>query len=304
VLQLTEGEKVQTCIDVREFTDGMFLLMATKDGTIKKTELAAYSRPMKGGIIAIKLEETKNDKEEVISRDELIEVVKVKTGQDVVLSTSTGMAIRFSEADARPMGRNTMGVKGISLTKDDFVVGLVVAETQATLLSVCENGYGKRTPFGVGDLADEEVAGEAETEEAAPVPTEAPIASEEVEEVASGGSSNARYRRQRRGGKGLRDIKTTARNGRVISTLCVHDDDHVLMISTGGKIQRIRAVDISEVGRNTQGVRIMRLDDGDKVASVARIPAEFADATVPLSDAPESPVETEKPAGDSTEPQP
>jgi len=253
--------------------------MATKDGTVKKTELAAYSRPMKGGIIAIKLEETKNDKDEVTARDELIEVVKVKQGDDVVLSTASGMAIRFSEADARPMGRNTMGVKGITLTGGDHVVGLVVAEGDATLLSVCENGYGKRTPFGTAELEGEAPADPDVTD----VPT-APVEGEEA--AGGGGSGNMRYRRQRRGGKGLRDIKTTARNGQVISTLCVHNEDHVLMISTGGKIQRIKAVDISEIGRNTQGVRVMRLDDGDKLASIARIPADFADESVPLSETP------------------
>ncbi|HVJ69830.1 MAG TPA: DNA gyrase C-terminal beta-propeller domain-containing protein, partial [Caulifigura sp.] len=281
LLQLSEGEKVQTCIDVREFQDDMFLLMATRDGTVKKTELAAYSRPMKGGIIAIKLEETRNDKDEVTARDELIEVVKVKAGQDVILSSASGMAIRFSESDARPMGRNTMGVKGISLSGDDYVVGLVVAEEDATLLSVCENGYGKRTPFGPAEM-EGEVEGPSESDALeVPLPTAG-----EGEEAASSSSSNMRYRRQRRGGKGLRDIKTTARNGKVISTLCVHNEDHVLMISTGGKIQRIKAEAISEIGRNTQGVRVMRLDEGDKLASIARIPADFADESVPLTDSP------------------
>jgi DNA gyrase subunit A len=109
-----------------------------------------------------------------------------------------------------------------------------------------------------------------------------------------------RYRRQKRGGKGLRDIKTTARNGQVIGTLCVHGDDHVLMISTSGKIQRIRAIDVSEIGRNTQGVRIMRLDDGDKLASIARIPSEFAEETGAAA----VPVEptTDTPATDSATP--
>ncbi len=269
---------MQTCIDVREFQDDMFLLMATRDGTVKKTELTAYSRPMKGGIIAIKLEETKNEQDEVVARDELIEVVKVKAGQDVVLSTANGMAIRFSESDARPMGRNTMGVKGITLTGGDWVVGLVVAEEEATLLSVCENGYGKRTPFGSADLDVEEGPSESDAGEGPP-PAEG-------EEASSSSSSTMRYRRQKRGGKGLRDIKTTARNGKVISTLCVHGEDHVLMISSGGKIQRIRAVEISEIGRNTQGVRVMRLDEGDRLASVARIPADFADETVPLTETP------------------
>jgi DNA gyrase subunit A len=287
LLQLAEGEKVQTCIDVREFRDDQFLLMATKDGTVKKTELSAYSRPMRGGIIAIKLEEVTAESGEVVGRDELIEVVKVTAGQDVILSTAQGMSIRFCETDARAMGRNTMGVKGISLSRNDHVVGLVVAEEDATLLTVCENGYGKRTPFGAAEAA------ESESDDAEPV------AESEAggEEGASSSSSGMRYRRQRRGGKGLRDIKTTARNGQVVGTLCIHPDDHVLMISTGGKIQRIRAEDISTIGRNTQGVRVMRLDESDKLASIARIPSEFAEATGAPAATPEVP-----PAGESTGP--
>src|SRR5262249_54905674 len=112
LLQLAEGEKIQTCIPIREFSENQFLLMATKDGTVKKTELSAYSRPMRGGIIAIKLEETMNEAGEVTARDELIEVVRVEKDQDVVLSSALGMSIRFCESDARAMGRNTMGVKG------------------------------------------------------------------------------------------------------------------------------------------------------------------------------------------------
>jgi DNA gyrase subunit A len=256
LLNLKEGERVQDCIDVREFGDDQFLLMATQHGTIKKTALSAYSRPMKGGIIAIKLDEG----------DTLIDVVKVLTGDDVVLSTASGMSIRFSESDARAMGRATMGVKGITLAPGDEVVGMVVAEEKATLLTACENGYGKRTPFGLGDLEGDDSEGESE---------EAPAAAEEAAEGdAQVYRGNMRYRRQRRGGKGLRDIKTTDRNGRVVGTLCVHDDDDVLMISAAGKIQRIRAADISTIGRNTQGVRIMSLDEGDKLVQIARIPAE------------------------------
>ncbi|MFV0443824.1 MAG: DNA gyrase subunit A [Planctomycetaceae bacterium] len=258
LLNLSEGEIVQDCIDVREFVDDMYLLMATEQGTVKKTALSAYSRPMKGGIIAIKLDDD----------DRLIDVVKVASGQDVILSTATGMSIRFCESDARAMGRNTMGVKGINLAKSDRVVGMVVAEDGATLLTACENGYGKRTPFGLGELGAEEEEESADT-------TESDAADDSAEVVAS--SSGMRYRRQKRGGKGLRDIKTTTRNGQVIGTLCVHNDDDVLMISSSGKIQRIRAADISTIGRNTQGVRIMSLDDGDKLVQIARIPAEVVD---------------------------
>ncbi len=263
LLNLGDGEKVQDCIDVREFGEDQYLLMATQQGIVKKTVLSAYSRPMRGGIIAIKLEEG----------DELIDVVKVATGQDVVLSTTNGMTIRFTESDARPMGRNTMGVKGISLSKGDAVVGMVVAEEDATLLTICENGYGKRTPFGVGDLdagPDEDSADDAAS-------TAADEPSEGEEEATASTSSSARYRRQRRGGKGVRDIKTTSRNGQVIGVLAVQDGDDILMISTSGKIQRIRATDINVIGRNTQGVRIMRLDEADKLVSLARIPAEVAE---------------------------
>jgi DNA gyrase subunit A len=263
LLNLSEAEKVQDCIDVREFDDERFLLMATRSGIVKKTSLSAYSRPMRGGIIAIKLDEG----------DSLIDVVKVSPGQDVVLSSSVGYSIRFCESDARPMGRNTMGVKGISLGPGDEVVGMVVAEEDATLLTACQNGYGKRTPFGLGEAEGEDV------EDESPADTPAPEAGGTVEgedgEV-SAMRSNMRYRRQRRGGKGLRDIKTSERNGPVIGTLSVHDGDEVLMVTTSGKIQRIRAGDISVIGRNTQGVRIMKLDEGDQLVSIARIPEQVA----------------------------
>jgi DNA gyrase subunit A len=258
LLSLEDGELVQDCIDVREFVDNQFLLMATRAGIVKKTALSAYSRPKKGGIIAIKLDDD----------DALIDVVKVGPGQDVVLSTSNGMSIRFCESDARAMGRDTMGVKGINLAKGDQLVGMVVAEENTTLLTVCENGYGKRTPFGVIEAEETAVAGDSDAE---PVEAAEPEAEDEAEEGST--SSGMRYRRQRRGGKGLRDIKTTDRNGKVLGILAVNDGDDVLMISQSGMMQRIRAVDISLIGRNTQGVRIMRLD-GEKLASLARIPAE------------------------------
>lgn len=262
LLNLGEGERVQDCIDVHEFSDDLFLLMATQQGVVKKTILSAYSRPMKGGIIAIRLDEG----------DELMDVVKVAAGQDVVLSTATGMTIRFSESDARPMGRNTRGVKGISLTGKDTVVGMVIADESTTLLTVCERGYGKRTPFGRADL---DLVGESESADEGTALAETTSDEPEVEEAST--SSNMRYRRQRRGGKGLRDIKTTNRNGPVIGSLAVQDGDDVLLMSASGKIQRIRAVDISVIGRNTQGVRVMRMDEDDKLVSIARIPAEVVD---------------------------
>ncbi|MCA8983051.1 MAG: DNA gyrase subunit A [Planctomycetaceae bacterium] len=273
LLSLSEGEEVANCIAVREFDDDHFLMMSTRAGIVKKTALTAYSRPLKGGIIAIKLDEG----------DQLIDVVQVGPGDDVVISTAKGMSIRFHHEDARAMGRNTRGVKGISLSKDDCVVGMVVADESLCLLTVCENGYGKRTPFGLAELADLETAG-------APAPSDGPTPADEdgdeveaiteeteaeITEDDQDTRSNMRYRRQRRGGKGLRDIRTSERNGRAIDVLAVADDDDVLIISSGGKIQRIRAADISQVGRNTQGVRIMRLSEGDHLAGLARIPAEI-----------------------------
>jgi DNA gyrase subunit A len=271
-------ERVTSCLAVREFTDDHFLIMATRKGTVKKTALSAFGRPMKGGIIALKLDEG----------DELIDVRIVSGGDDVVIATRNGMSIRFSHHDARPMGRATRGVRGINLPAEDAVVGLVVADPQMTLLTVCENGYGKRTPFGPGivdeaeeaamtaeapEAADEaaESAAEAGMEEELP---EAEDGGEEGDEAAAGYSGNQRYRRQRRGGKGLRDIRTTARNGKVIDIVAVADDDEVIMITARGKIQRVRASDISQIGRNTQGVRIIRLDEGDALVSLARIPAD------------------------------
>ena len=277
-------ERVTSCLAVREFTDEQFLMMGTKNGTVKKTALSAYGRPMKGGIIAIKLDEG----------DELIDVRIVSGDDDVVLATQGGMSIRFSHHDARPMGRATRGVRGISLSSGDGVVGLVVADPQMTLLTVCENGYGKRTPFGPGiaDEAEEAAIGstgppadESVAEEAGEPPVAEPAVEEEAPEAEDGDetagySGNQRDRRQRRGGKGLRDIRTTERNGKVIDIIAVADDDEVIMITARGKIQRVHASDISQIGRNTQGVRIIRLDEEDTLVSLARIPADITKADI------------------------
>ena len=279
LLSLAEDERVSDCLAVREFSEDRYLIMATRSGLVKKTSLSAYSRPMRGGIIAIQLNEG----------DELIDVRIVSGNDDVVLGTRQGMSIRFSHHDARPMGRNTRGVRGIQLMKDDAVVGLVVADSEMALLTVCENGFGKRTPFGPADAepsvennGDATAAGsaadDAETPDSAdPEPEETDAESESSEADEGGYTGNMRYRRQRRGGKGLKDIKTTDRNGPVVVLVSVREDDEVLMITAGGKIQRFRASDIRVVGRNTQGVRLIRLDESDRVAAVARIPGELAD---------------------------
>jgi DNA gyrase subunit A len=274
MLNLEEGEQVAECLAVRDFDqEGYFVVMVTRSGLVKKTPLEQYSRPKRGGIIAIKLRED----------DELVDAAVVGPGDEVMLVTANGMAIRFKESDARPMGRNTSGVKGITLVGEDHVVGMVLADPEATLLTVCENGYGKRTPFGP-HLADQE-----ESEEPA----------DDETDVTSPG---ARYRTQRRGGKGLRDIRTSQRNGRVVGIAHIMDDDEIFMMTAKGKIQRIKASDISVIGRNTQGVRIMNVDEDDKLVAVVRVPAEEktgeSDIEPMTPEAPVAPAEEAEPPGD------
>ena len=176
------------------------------------------------------------------------------------------------------MGRDTSGVRGIKLGSGDHLAGMVVADPDATLLTVCEHGYGKRTPFGAGTPL---AGGEGDDSAAEP----------------EDGSSGMRYRTQHRGGKGIRDIKTTSRNGRVISIVAVRDEDQVLMMTAHGKIQRVNVAEIRPMGRNTQGVLIMRVDDGDTLAAVVPVPPgeqEEAEEAPP-------PALPEAPAGESVE---
>ena len=246
LVPLDEGEEIASCRAIRDFTAaGHYLMMATKNGLVKKTPLSAYGRPRRGGIIAIKLRED----------DELINVVVAQENDEIVLATASGMAIRFKESDARPTGRNTSGVKGISLASGDALVGMVVADPDATLLTACANGYGKRTAFGPNQT-------DGGTDESA---------------------SASRYRTQNRGGKGLRDIKATARNGAVVGILPVGDEDEILMMTARGKLQRISCSDINAIGRNTQGVRIMSLDKDDTLAALVRVPRDESEAGDELS---------------------
>ena len=265
LLNLEKDEKVAECLAIRDFDqEGYYVVMATRSGLVKKTPLEQYSRPKRGGIIAIKLRDG----------DELVEAKVVGPRDEVILVTSKGMAIRFRESDARPMGRNTSGVKGIGLVGDDYVVGMVVADPGATLLTVCENGYGKRTYFGpnADDAAPESDDDSAATDPAATEDENSSDDSSGAEEVSS--ASGARYRTQKRGGKGLRDIRTSDRNGKVIGIARVDQGDEIFMMTAKGKIQRIAADDINVIGRNTQGVRIMNVDDGDSLIAVVRVPAE------------------------------
>ena len=222
LLQLRQNEWVAGFHPVREFDEKRRLVFATARGTIKKTALSEYGNPRRGGILAIKLPQN----------DTLIGV-SITTGNDeIVLGTREGMAIRFKESDVRTMGRNARGVRGIHLKKGDEVIGMAVADSAATLLTVCEHGYGKRTAFG-------------------------------------------EYRAQSRGGKGLINIKSTERNGKVVAMMTVRDGDELMLITQRGQIMRI-GVDkksIRPIGRNTQGVRIIRLGEDDKLVAVARVAA-------------------------------
>jgi DNA gyrase subunit A len=267
VLSLREGERISSVIPVRQFDPGWCLMLATRRGLVKKTSLDKYSCPKQGGIIGIALEEG----------DKLISVVLVRAGDEVVLCTKLGMAIRFGEADARPMGRDTYGVKGINLMPNDEVVGMVVADPEGSLLTVCENGYGKRTPFGP-NTAGVDVP-EGEEGEVAETPAEAEA---EAGETRSG----MRYRKQRRGGKGLRDIRTSERNGPVVGIIPVRDGDDVMLITSQGMVNRTHVHEIRTVGRNTQGVRIMNLNESDKIASLAKVASEDIEQAEIAPDAP------------------
>ena len=287
LLEFEAGEKVADCRAVGGFEDpNQFLMLATRGGIVKKTALEQYRRRRTKGLIAVKLRDG----------DELIDAVITRPGDELVLATAKGMAIRFPESDARPMGRDTSGVRGIKLGAGDHLVGMVVADPAATLLTVCENGYGKRTPFGTGTpVSGPAPDGEAVTDDAsAEEAPESEGGADEADGEGDGGSSGMRYRTQRRGGKGIRDIKATSRNGRVVSIVSVGDDDQVLMMTARGKIQRVNVREIRPMGRNTQGVRIMRVDDGDTLAAVVPVPpSEQEEADAPIgSDTPDAPGET------------
>ena len=274
VLSLKPEEKITSVIPVREFGGADSLLMATRRGIVKKTSLMDYSRPRLGGIIGINIDDG----------DQLIGVVRTLPGDQVILNSRIGMAIRFDESDAREMGRNTRGVKGIALSAQDEVVGLTVTDPEGFLLTICEQGYGKRTPFGVNVAAGAEIIeddAETGTEivESEPIESTELLESEETPEVAD--RSSMRYRLQRRGGKGIRDIRTTDRNGPVVGVCSVREGDEIMLITVQGMVTRSRVDEIRIVGRNTLGVRIMNLKDGDRIANVAKIAAEEkADATL------------------------
>lgn len=225
LLSLDPGEKVSAIIPIQNFADGKYLLMATKNGIIKKTPLAEYDSTRKTGLQGIAL---KDD-------DELIEV-KLTDGEDnVVMVTREGLCITFDEKDVRPMGRVSQGVIGIKLNKDDEVIGMqsIVAGSKQTLLTITENGFGKRT---------------------------------ELDE----------YRVQIRAGKGVITYKITPRTGKVIGVELVDEDDDIMLVTDTGTIIRINVSEISILGRPTQGVTLMRTNEG-RVVSIEKIAEEKID---------------------------
>ncbi len=230
LVQLQGGEKLAATCAVRDFGSGGFVLLATRRGIVKKTELAAFSNPRPSGIIALSVEDG----------DQLIDAV-LTTGEDeLLIGTESGMAIHFLETDARPMGRTAYGVKGIELDEGDAVMSLQVVRAGGTVLTVTRNGYGKRTTL------DE-------------------------------------YRIQSRGGKGLIDIKASERNGPVVGVNFLRAEEQVMLITEKGMIIRLNTAEISTIGRNTQGVRLIQLEEGDHLVSVARL-AERVDDDESLGD--------------------
>jgi DNA gyrase subunit A len=221
LIPLQDGERVVALRPVREFSEGAFVVMATRQGLIKKTSLQAFSSIRASGIIALTIEED----------DALISVGITEGTADLLLGTRNGWAIRFREETVRPMGRSARGVRGIKLREgDDQVVGMAVVprDRPVTLLTVCENGYGKRTP-------------------------------------------TSDYPTKNRGGKGVITIKTTERNGKVVGLRIVTDEDDLMLITDKGKLIRMPVDGIPTVGRNTQGVRLIRLEEAEKVVAIERI---------------------------------
>ena len=219
--RLERGETITAFCKVRQFSPDNYVVMATRNGIIKKTALDAFSHPRVNGVNAINLPET----------DELIEVSITDGTNDIILASRKGMAIRFGEANVRGMGRTAYGVKGINLGADDEVVGMVVVRRDSSLLVATENGYGKRT--AVND-----------------------------------------YRITNRGGKGIINVRTSERNGNVVAVKEVLDGDELILITKDGIANRQAVTDIKVIGRATQGVRLIKLLDGDKLTDVARLVQE------------------------------
>jgi DNA gyrase subunit A len=255
LLSMQQGEVHKAILTVKKFEE-KYIFFATEKGVVKKTPLGAFSRPRTSGIIALTLDPD----------DELIGVELTDGDHEIVLASREGMAVRFKEEGVRQMGRSAHGVRGMTLEGSDRVVDMIVIRTGASVLTVCENGYGKRT-------------------------------------------SLEEYRLTKRGGKGVINIKTTERNGSVVAMKAVTDTDELMLITAKGIALRTDLREIREIGRATQGVRVIRLDEDDKLVAVARAVKEDGDeervgsappAPEGARPAEPEPAETE-PAGESPE---
>jgi DNA gyrase subunit A len=221
ILNLIEKEKeenITAFVTVKEFVDDKSIVMVTRQGTVKKTVLSAYSNIRRGGILAINL----------AAGDSLVEAKLSDGNNDIIIGTSEGMAIHFKESDVRDMGRTATGVRGINLGKKDYVIGMIVVRNATTLMVVTDKGFGKRS---------------------------------EIED----------YRLTKRGGKGVITVKTSDRNGKMIAMKEVNDGDELVIITTGGMVLRQAVSELRVMGRNTQGVRLIRLNEGDEIADIARV---------------------------------
>ena len=221
LLQLAEGELPTAVITCREFPDGEYLMFATRNGMVKKTAMSAYDRSRRDGIIAIKLREG----------DELINVRRVKQGDKVILCSSEGKTILFDESECRPMGRDTSGMRGITLKGDATMLGMEISNGRGDLFVITELGYGKRTP-----VAD--------------------------------------YPEHKRGGQGVFTIAKSAKKGSLAAMKVVGPQHELMIVSEFGVVIRVRANDISKLGRSTQGVKVMNVADGDRITAVARMVAK------------------------------
>ncbi|MCX6126615.1 MAG: DNA gyrase subunit A, partial [Proteobacteria bacterium] len=219
IIKLEEGEKVVSVLPVKVFSEGRFIMSVTSQGYVKKTELMAYENIRSSGIIGLKLED-----------GETLVACAITNGKnDIIIATKQGKAIRFNEDETRPMGRGARGVTGVRFgEEEDAVIGMEVIEGESSILTVCENGFGKRSPL------DE-------------------------------------YRQQTRGGKGIYTIKVSERNGMVVGILQVGENDDLMIMTSGGNIVRFNVNELGVISRHTQGVRLINVDEGEKVISVCKV---------------------------------
>ena len=239
LVSMEDGEKIAALLAIKEWPseeNQQFVVMGTRKGVVKKTDLTAFSNPRAGGILAMGVDDG----------DAVIAVEMTDGKEQVFIGTREGMAIRFDETDVRPMGRTAYGVRGITLRENDEVVAMEVVREGGTMLTVTQSGYGKRT-----DLEE--------------------------------------YRLQARGGVGIINIQTSERNGKVVGISYVHDDDELMLISQQGMILRMVAKDVRVIGRATQGVRLLGVEEGDEVVSVARLAEKEVEENGVVEAPPETP---------------